>query len=288
LPGHPKTKKLIRRLGVSGGWHLVRLFLWTAENRSDGDLSGMSDEDIELAVDWEGEEGAFAAALEQVGFFDGQEGARTIHDWEEHNPWAAGSEQRSEKSKWAALCKQYGRQEAARMMPAYAERLGQPAKPAEAAPAPATANPPASIESATGTNLALPDFANGVPLAVSGSAPSPIPSPSPLPSPIPKEKPSLGGKPPDEPRGFADFWRAWPTTDRKQAKGKCLEAWKKAHAERDAAVILAHVDRMKTSESWTKQAGQFVPAPLVYLNQRRWEGAEDLLSSPADAHGSYV
>lgn len=79
----------------------------------------------------------------------------------------------------------------------------------------------------------------------------------------------------EDPPGFADFWKTWPTTDRKQAKGKCLEAWKKASAERDAAVIVAHVQSLKTSSSWTKNNGEFVPAPLVYLNQRRWEGAED-------------
>lgn len=73
--------------------------------------------------------------------------------------------------------------------------------------------------------------------------------------------------------GFAAFWKAWPTHDRKASKGKCLDAWKKAHAERDADAIVAHVERMKQSEDWKKQGGQFIPAPLVYLNNRRWEGA---------------
>lgn len=75
--------------------------------------------------------------------------------------------------------------------------------------------------------------------------------------------------------GFAAFWLAWPTGDRKQAKGKCFEAWKKAGAEPHAALIVAHVERMKRSTHWTKDDGQFVPAPLVYLNQRRWEGTSD-------------
>lgn len=73
--------------------------------------------------------------------------------------------------------------------------------------------------------------------------------------------------------GFAKFWTTWPTNDRKQAKGKCLDAWKKASAERDAALVLAHVSSLKNS-AWLKDGGQFVPAPLVYLNQRRWEGAD--------------
>ena len=82
------------------------------------------------------------------------------------------------------------------------------------------------------------------------------------------------GKPADPP-GFAEFWKTWPPTERKQAKGKCLEAWKKSGAEQDAEAVLAHVERLKDSESWKKQGGQFVPAPLVYLGQRRWDGADD-------------
>ena len=74
--------------------------------------------------------------------------------------------------------------------------------------------------------------------------------------------------------GFAAFWQAWPTSDRKQAKGKCLEVWKKAKAEAHAALVIAHVERMKNSPGWTKQGGEFIPAPLVYLNNRAWEGAE--------------
>lgn len=85
--------------------------------------------------------------------------------------------------------------------------------------------------------------------------------------------------------GFISFWKAWPINDRKQAKGKCLEAWKKASAERDAALILAHVERMKASEDWRKQSGQFVPAPLVYLNQRRWEGTDLLPAGSSEFAG---
>ena len=169
FPSHPKTKKLRRRLGDSGPLGCMYLFLWAAANRSDGDLSGLSDEDIELAVDWEGDHGALVAEMVEVGFLDGDEGSRRIHDWAEHNPWAAGADARSEKARWAALCKQHGRREAARMMPEYAERLLD-----------------ASHESATSTKNsatsklgAVLDGAKRMPLADSSSAPSPSPSPSP-------------------------------------------------------------------------------------------------------------
>lgn len=86
----------------------------------------------------------------------------------------------------------------------------------------------------------------------------------------------------EDPPGFASFWQAWPTSDRKQAKGKCLEAWKKASAERDAALVVAHVETMKAT-AWQKDGGQYIPAPLTYLNQRRWEGASDEIAQPKES-----
>lgn len=78
----------------------------------------------------------------------------------------------------------------------------------------------------------------------------------------------------DLPVGFSDFWKTWPSGDRKQAKGKCLEVWKKARFETVAALVNAHVSSLKSSASWSKNGGEFIPAPLVYLNKRSWEGAE--------------
>ncbi|MBL7091257.1 hypothetical protein [Acidovorax sp.] len=74
LPNHPKTKKLLRRLGQAAGWNLVCLILWAAANRSDGDLKGMSNEDIELAAEWDGEAGLFVRTLADVRFLDGGDG----------------------------------------------------------------------------------------------------------------------------------------------------------------------------------------------------------------------
>lgn len=89
-----------------------------------------------------------------------------------------------------------------------------------------------------------------------------------------KEKP-LGGKPPVSLlAGFESFWSVWPKSERKQSKGKCLEAWKAKGCEPLAEQILSHVKAMCLSDGWSKDGGQFIPAPLVYLNQARWEGAE--------------
>ncbi len=80
--------------------------------------------------------------------------------------------------------------------------------------------------------------------------------------------------PPGEPVGFSEFWAAWPSSNRKEAKGKCLEVWKKQKFETVAEQVIQHVTSLKTSPAWTKNGGEFIPAPLVYLNQRRWEGAD--------------
>ena len=128
LPTHPKTKKLIKRLGQAAAWNLVCLFLWAAANRRDGDLSGMTDEDIELAADWLGEEGAFVSVLLEVRFLDADgAGGYLLHDWQDHNPWAAGADMRSAKARWNAVKKHHGAAEADRQIPEYAAvRNGMP------------------------------------------------------------------------------------------------------------------------------------------------------------------
>jgi hypothetical protein len=113
---------LIKKAGTDSAWRLVCLFLWAAQNRPDGVLSGMSAEDIELAVDWTGEDGSLVNALISVGFIEEENGEFIIHDWHEHNPWAAGAGERKQKAQFNALCKHYGREEAARRMPEYVEK----------------------------------------------------------------------------------------------------------------------------------------------------------------------
>jgi hypothetical protein len=73
---------------------------------------------------------------------------------------------------------------------------------------------------------------------------------------------------------FLRFWGTWPKSNRKQAQGQCWDRWRKADMDLCADAIIAHVEGLKGSADWRKNGGEFVPAPLVYLNQRRWEGAE--------------
>ncbi|CAM5794875.1 hypothetical protein [Rhizobacter fulvus] len=73
---------------------------------------------------------------------------------------------------------------------------------------------------------------------------------------------------------FEEFWKAWPRTDRKEGKSKCRDLWKAKGYAKSAELIVAHVRAKASTADWTKDAGQFVPAPIVYLRKEAWDGAE--------------
>ena len=52
-----------------------------------------------------------------------------------------------------------------------------------------------------------------------------------------------------------------------------LAKWEKHGLDEVADLIIANVDELKTSEQWTSG---FEPAPMTYINQRRWE--DELMS----------
>lgn len=259
LPGHPKTKKLARRVGPAGVLSLIWLILWCVDNRSDGNLAGMTAEDIELAAGWGGEPDALVKALAEVGFLDGTEGCYSLHDWADHQPWAAGADFRSAKARWNAVKRHHGEAEADRQVPEYAAvRGGQRA------------------DSSTGSTADS---------KAHSSASSNAPSPSPSPSPLLSSSTATCGARDLAPPGFTNFWSAWPKSPRKEAKGKCLELWRRKDLEPIADDIVKHVKTKTARTDWAKNGGQFVEAPLVYLGQRRWEGAE--LSSLAGTSRSH-
>lgn len=74
--------------------------------------------------------------------------------------------------------------------------------------------------------------------------------------------------------GFDRFWSAWPKHPRKGAKSKCQQVWNKSYCESCTDQILKHIAWMLTTDQWRKDGGAFIPAPLVYLNQQRWDGAD--------------
>lgn len=162
---HPKIKKLIRRIGFEGPWRLVGLWLYARQHKPDGLLEGMSDEDIEIAVDWAGKPGELVAALLEVGFLDRcvDNPYYALHDWADHQPWSAGTLERSAKAKYRALKRHHGEERARQMMGELFH-----------------VDPAQGTENDAQRNA--PRMRDAQAVHAPRNAPSPSPSPSPLPS----------------------------------------------------------------------------------------------------------
>lgn len=105
----------------------------------------------------------------------------------------------------------------------------------------------------------------------------------------PREEESRGEKKntPQPPTGaFEAFWECWPKNDRKQDKAKCSEKWKREGLDTVAEAIVADVTAKKHSQKWRDG---FIEAPMVYLNNRRWEdGAAGAATSPKRGTDEYA
>lgn len=74
--------------------------------------------------------------------------------------------------------------------------------------------------------------------------------------------------------GFTRFWTAWPASTRKGGKAECRKIWEDHGLEASELEIFCHVQAMCMTQDWTKDGGAYIPAPAVYLRQKRWDGAE--------------
>jgi len=84
LPGHPKTKRCARKLGVSvptmvGLLHM--LWYWAMDYAQDGDLTKFEHDDIADAMQWDGDADQLVSVLIDARFIDLDNGQLLIHDW---------------------------------------------------------------------------------------------------------------------------------------------------------------------------------------------------------------
>ena len=159
FPRHPKTQKLIRRLGLGAVTSLTFLWSHVAENRPSGDLAGMTAEDIALAGQWPEDPDKFLATLIEVGLID--QNPLRVHDWATHNGYASAAVMRSEAARDKAIAGWEKRSK----------------KPKDAKP---------EVQQCQANGSAMPSQGTGY-------APSPSPSPSPSPNPPPDPEPNREG-----------------------------------------------------------------------------------------------
>lgn len=79
---------------------------------------------------------------------------------------------------------------------------------------------------------------------------------------------SVGVKSESKLTPFERWWDAWPRTPRRVAKAECEKRWRRAGLDEHVEVIVAHTLAMKLTQPWRDG---YEPAPLTYLNQRRWQ-----------------
>ena len=79
-------------------------------------------------------------------------------------------------------------------------------------------------------------------------------------------------------RRFAEFWKAYPN---KVGKASCLKAWLKL---KPTAELFDHImdalAKQKASDKWQREAGRYIPNPLTWINQGRWD------DEPVEAPGA--
>lgn len=98
---HPKTYRLIKRIGLKGVRSLQILWCWCAQNRPDGSLFDLDASEIEFAADWRGKKGAFAEACASCGWLDATDEGFALHEWADYNPYQAqaGSREAARKER---------------------------------------------------------------------------------------------------------------------------------------------------------------------------------------------
>ncbi len=107
---HPKTLKLLHRLGPEGVIGLLKVWLWAGENRQDGRLHGLSSEDVDLIAGWDPVRSdpvrsgqSFCSVAMELHWIDEEDGTLVLHEWQIHNPWVADAPSRSDKARFTRL-----------------------------------------------------------------------------------------------------------------------------------------------------------------------------------------
>ncbi|MGA8883219.1 MAG: replication protein [Acinetobacter sp.] len=73
------------------------------------------------------------------------------------------------------------------------------------------------------------------------------------------------------PESFEKFWNAFPVCKRKSKKSETLKTFKKYESDFNLDFLLSILEKLKNSEMWIKNGGDYIPAPQAWLNQCQWE-----------------
>jgi hypothetical protein len=218
LLNHAKVLRLLKRHQHAGLVALITLWIYAAAHRPNGWFPDI--EEIELAAQWGGRDGDFAAALLDLRLLDSSgDGGFQIHNWERWNPWVAGATDRSELAR-RNVHKRYC--------------LGR------------GACDKAYCENATPTKGERPNTSRTTAVAgrnTNGTTPPPPPSPSPLPNPSPTPEPPPAQT--TQQKAVADVTALFAAASVAAPPPALVAQWLQRHAW-DAAHVSALVSRYVT------------------------------------------
>jgi hypothetical protein len=225
-------------------WHLA------AKEAPQGDIGKLSNEDIALGLDWNGDADELVASLVQSRWLDEQDGARlVVHDWHIH-------------------CEDTIDVRLARNGLGYASgNLPRMSKLSEKERATLCAKFSWKLE-------------NGA-FVRTKSHKKALPVPKPLPTPLPKPKP--------QPKALAqsEIERVYASYPRKVGKGEALKAIRKAiqhiAPDRDVGWLEARVKRFAEQSAFENP--QFIPHPATWFKQQRYDDPEDADGNEINRHG---
>ena len=250
--GHIKTKKLRKRLGLEGVFALQMLWAYAAQHEHEHGRV-YTNEDIELAVDWDGDD--LAPVLAEVGYLDAVDGGYIIHEWETHNGYAASAAKRSEAARTAANKRWESRRtcdgnatESDSQCDGNATESDEHYK--RNAPSPSPSPSPEPVPSRTQETRARVDD--------SPADSKPKFAPGPAPTEYSVEFLELADQYPRKDEGLAAAWIAF-----KQCKA--------AHAYPGNPIVLPILVQWRVSTQWTDDGGRFVPNFSRWIRERRWE-----------------
>ena len=234
---HPKTKKLARLLGVSlpaAVGHLHYLWWWALDFAQDGVLDKYDAEDIADAMQWEGDADQLVEALLSSGHIDDTDDSLVVHDWHDYAGKLLERRAKDRARKRAATEASDSPQDFRR------NSNGTDEEGEETPSASFVTVPNSTIPNHTLHDRTLPDSTETT-----------------------SEAQTL------QERRFTEFWQAYP---KKVGKASCLKAWKKLKPTTELFDhIMTSLGSQKHSEQWQREGGRFIPNPLTWLNQGRWD-----------------
>lgn len=99
---NPKAVRLQSKLGPAGVVALVRLWIFAGKYRCNGVFTGMTKADLLTAAGWKKRHDDLIDTLVEVGLIDDLGENYAVHDWHDHNGYAAHALDRSKQSRAAA------------------------------------------------------------------------------------------------------------------------------------------------------------------------------------------